>query len=142
MEISELLQKLDDPSVSGWVVISALVIGALVRMSKAEKLGGVFHRIPARYRSMIPVALGAMSGGLEMLLRGASYKSAAVHAVIAFSLAISGHEVLIKGLRDGRELGEKKSDDEPAKPRLVSSKKTTKKKTTKKKTTKKKAAKK
>ena len=137
MEIAQLIEKLDDPSVSGWVVVSALVIGALVRLSKAEKLGDWFHRVPHRYRALIPVALGAVSGALEMLLRGASYKAALAHAVVAFSLAISGHEILIKAGRGGREFGE--SPPEPTKPRLVGSKK---KKTAKKKTTKKKASKK
>jgi len=90
-----------------WVAVSAIAIGALSRAAKAGKLTPLLQ-VGARYRPLIVIALGVISGALEAMVIGTPWQDALLGGLVAACIAMGGHGVLIEALRGGRELGEKK----------------------------------
>lgn len=87
-----------------WVVASSVVIGALVRLQKNGKLT-LPWTIPARYRPLLALGLGLVSGMLEAVIAGTPWSSAIVGGLVSAAMAGLGHGVVIEALRNGRELG-------------------------------------
>ncbi len=87
-----------------WVAVAAFVIGALVRAQKAGKLT-LPWTILARYRPLLALGLGLISGTLEAVIAGTPWSSAIVGGLVSAAIAGLGHGVIIEGLLDGRELG-------------------------------------
>jgi hypothetical protein len=90
-----------------WLAASAVVIGLVVRLAKAGKLGKRFAEIPPHYRPVLAVALGALSAAAEVLAADGEPAEAIVKGIAAAAFAVLGHDVFIEAARGGRELGEK-----------------------------------
>jgi hypothetical protein len=96
-----------------WLALSALVIGALVRVTKSDTPLPSWMHIDASKRAYLAVALGLASSVLDALLRGTPWPQAFMSGIAAALTAISGHELIVEGARKGREFGEKKAAPAP-----------------------------
>lgn len=90
-----------------WLAVSALVIGAIVRLLKGDTPLPLF--VPPSLRAWLALGLGVASGVLDALQHGTPWLTALMGGLAAALTAISGHELMIEGLRSGRELFEKKA---------------------------------
>lgn len=86
-----------------WLALSALIIGALVRIMKSETFAGPLARIPAKWRPVIALGLGITSGVIDAIVNGTKWQTAVVSGLISATIAISAHEVGIETLRNGKE---------------------------------------
>jgi uncharacterized membrane protein YebE (DUF533 family) len=89
-----------------WFAVGALVVGALVRLSKTEAMGRMFTDLHPLVKRLVPLALGAALGVLESLASGRPLQEALVKgAILAGGGAMLGHDAGIEGMRNKREIG-------------------------------------
>lgn len=88
-----------------WVALSALVIGAIVRLLKSDT---PLPTVPSAWRPWLALGLGCISGALDAIVNGTAWTAALVGGLVAALTAIAGHDALIASARGGRELGERK----------------------------------
>jgi hypothetical protein len=86
-----------------WAALTALLIGALVRLMK-EDVTSFPINVPKRWRPTTVVMLGIGSGVLERAAHGIPWSQAALGGLGAAGVAMMGHGVLIEGLRAGKEV--------------------------------------
>ncbi|WP_394845203.1 hypothetical protein LZC95_50275 [Pendulispora brunnea] len=84
-----------------WILFSAVIIGAIVRLLKSDT---PLPTVPARWRSWLALGLGAVAGVLDAVLGGTSWTQALIDGLAAALTAMAGHDLLVGGLRGGREL--------------------------------------
>jgi hypothetical protein len=99
LDIQQIVQLLAEKK---YIVLAALVIGFIVRLSKddIERL----PTVPARFRPLLAVALGALIAASQSVVAGIPLKQAAYEGVAAVTLAILGHVFGIEVARGGKEL--------------------------------------
>lgn len=93
-----------------WLAASPFVIGMIVRMLKSDMPG---FDLPARYRAWAALGLGIVSGVIEKHVNGTDWKTALLWGLGAGMTAIVGHETIVEGLRNGKEVGGKKDGGAP-----------------------------
>ena len=82
-----------------YTVIAAGVTWLLTELSKSKYMKRVFHKLPARWKRVVPIVLAAgVATGLHQIQSGSSWKDAGWMAVVAAAGAIGINEVAIKGL--------------------------------------------
>src|SRR5258708_36951066 len=86
-----------------WIALAALVVGALMRLLKAGKLGAPMAKLPARWRPMVAVGLGTLAGVLDAGGNGTKWQVAVGGGVISAALAVMGHDVIVEGFMGGTE---------------------------------------
>lgn len=92
-----------------WVPLAALVIHVVVRMSKSNSWPPWFT-ITARTRSWLALGLGIVSGILDAVVGGSAWGPALVGGLISAITAISGHDLIVESLRNGRDIGVPKKE--------------------------------
>jgi hypothetical protein len=112
-DVSAIASALADQK---WTMLAALLIGLVVRLLKEDVK--FLPTIPARWRPLVALGLGVVSGFLLAFQPGVSWQKAFTEGAVASFLAMGGHSVIIEALRGGRELGSPKADEAPTKPRL------------------------
>lgn len=85
-----------------WVLLSALVIGFVVRLLKSDTKIPI--DIPSKYRVWLALALGLVSGVLEKAAVGLSWKDAILNGLAAWVIAVLGHNTVVESLRGGKEI--------------------------------------
>lgn len=85
-----------------WPIVAAFVVGAIVRLVKSDK---VPVNVPSRWRPLLALALGVLSGAAEAVIAGTQWPDALLGGVISALVASGGHEVIIEAIRGGREVG-------------------------------------
>lgn len=85
-----------------WVALTAVAIGALVRLTKEDTVVPI--DVPARWRPLLAFALGQASAVLEHLAAGAPWGAAVVDGLAASVLAILGHEWIVERLLGDRAM--------------------------------------
>lgn len=89
-----------------WVPLAALVIGFLVRALKSDAFVlPPSWVVAARWRPVLVVALGLLSGVLEAVVGGAAWRDAIVGGLLSALLAMLGHTTIVDLLRGGRDIG-------------------------------------
>jgi hypothetical protein len=92
-----------------WVPMAALMINVLVRVSKTDQAVRWFPvNLQPRIRGAAALVLGAASGIVAGLAGGGHWPAALAGGLVAGMLAITAHEVVIEGFRDGRDIGSPK----------------------------------
>jgi hypothetical protein len=86
-----------------WVALSALLIGLIVRLLKEDTRFPPFA-IPARWRPVLAIGLGALSGALHAVATGTPWRDALLGGLVSGSLAIAGHGTIVDGFRDGKDV--------------------------------------
>jgi hypothetical protein len=93
-----------------WIPILAAVVWCVVRACKTDRL---VERIPLyiarENRALGAIGLGLIGAGLDRLVECGTWYDAIAGGVVAGSLAIAAHEIIVVRWRGGRELGEKKA---------------------------------
>jgi hypothetical protein len=83
----------------------ALLIHLIVRALKA----GRFDRwLPARWRPLAALWLGAVACVLDAVVAGTPWQQAVLTALVAVAMAVLGHDTVIEAVRGGKEIGKKK----------------------------------
>jgi hypothetical protein len=96
------LQIADMISKRAWLPLGALVIGLVVRILKSDTKIPI--DIPPRLRIWAAFGLGQVSGALEAVVTGKTWKEAVLGGLVQSMLAIVGQNVLIGSLRGGKEI--------------------------------------
>lgn len=86
------------------VILALLVIGGLVRALKAGQLN---EWIKPKWRPVVALVLGAVYTAVEAWGVGREPREAVLMGALALLGAVWGHDFVINGLRNGRELGRK-----------------------------------
>lgn len=84
------------------ITLAALAIHVTMRALKA---GALNEWIPGRYRPFLALALGGVAMCVDALAAGTPTEEALLSAVVAVALAMLGHDVVIEGVRGGKEIG-------------------------------------
>jgi hypothetical protein len=96
-------------SAAVWVPIATLIVGSLIRLAKSDRAVAWFPvAISPRWRAWIALGLGVVLGVLQKLALGGSWVEAIGGGLSAGIAAITGHELIVESLRDGRDIGEAK----------------------------------
>jgi len=83
-----------------------ITIGGLVRTTKADI--PFVPNVDSRWRPFVALALGALGGMLDALVRGTPFVRALLTGIMGAIGAIAGHQTFVEGLRGGVEIGETK----------------------------------
>jgi hypothetical protein len=86
-----------------WIGLAALIIGLVVRLLKEDTSFPPFA-IPARWRPMLALGLGVVSGALQAASTGTPWRDAVLGGLVSAFLAIAGHETVVNSLRDGEDV--------------------------------------
>lgn len=90
-----------------WLPLLVVVAGLFGRLLKADVPW--FFTVPSRYRAWAVVGFGLLEGVLSKVAAGVSWPAAIVAGLLAGVGAISGHELVVEGIRNGRDIGVPKS---------------------------------
>lgn len=95
-----------------WITIASLIIGAIVRGLKSDT---PLPTVAPRWRPALAVCLGLVSGMLEAILDATPWQKAMAGGLVSAAVAIAGHDVIVKWLRDGRDVFTRKGSSDPDK---------------------------
>lgn len=84
------------------LIAIVVLVHVLMRLLKAGKLK---QWIPARWRPFAALWLGAIAVVVERVAYGMPWQDAALVAALGVAGAVLGHDVLIEGMRGGKEVG-------------------------------------
>ncbi len=99
IELEDLAQR------EAWIPLCALLIGVLVRLLKSPRVPGWLGNIPHKMRPMLAVVLGVLSSGLDRVAHGTPWRTALISGLLSAAVAVLAHDVVVEGLRGGREFG-------------------------------------
>jgi hypothetical protein len=92
-----------------WIPLAAIVIGLVVRLTKSDRFAAWFPiNVPPQYRAALALALGAVAGVISEFAKSGNWKSAIVGALLAGLMPIAAHDIVVEGVRKGRDIGEPK----------------------------------
>jgi len=86
-----------------WLVVS-VVAGGLVRLCKSDSPIPALQQIPPAWRARLAYVFALCAAAATKLASGMSWQTVVTLALAGGSTAMAGHELLIEGLRGGREL--------------------------------------
>lgn len=86
-----------------WVGLAALVIGCVVRLLKEDTRFPPFA-LAARWRPLLALGLGIVSGALQAVSTGTPWRDAILGGVVSGVVAIAGHEAIVESIRDGKDV--------------------------------------
>jgi hypothetical protein len=102
---------------NAWIPLIALVVGAIIRIGKNDPL---VAKIPLyfkpEHRAYWALGLSIIGAALDRVATGGTWYDALAGGLVAGSGAIAGHEVIVNGIRKGRDLGIKKEPPVPPPP--------------------------
>lgn len=82
------------------IVLVAALIGLIVWIAKVKKP----NAIPPRYRAMLAALLGQLAAGFAVIFVERPIIANMIAGLFAAALAVLGHDVIVEGVRGGREL--------------------------------------
>lgn len=102
-----------------WIPLSALVIGFIARTLKSDAFVlPPSLAVAAKYRPLLVLALGIVSGVLDAVVAGTPWREAIVGGLLSALMAMIGHTTIVDVLRGGRDIGvDDLTPTEPAPPR-------------------------
>jgi hypothetical protein len=86
-----------------WILLSAVVLGCIVRLLKEDTRFPPFA-VAARWRPLLAMGLGIASGALHAVATGTPWRDALLGGLVSGSLAIAGHGTIVDGFRDGKDV--------------------------------------
>jgi hypothetical protein len=108
--MDETTQAIELAKSGGWVPLASLVIVILVRLSKTDTAVAWFPvNLQPRIRGAAALVLGFAAGIAKGLASGGGWPAALTGGLVAGMLAITAHEVVVEGIREGRDIGSPKT---------------------------------
>lgn len=98
---------MNDEAVLGvWVPIATLIVASLIRLAKSDRAVAWFPvAVSPKWRAWAALLLGVVLGVLQKLALGGSWVDAVGGGLSAGIAAITGHELVVESLRNGRDIG-------------------------------------
>lgn len=84
-----------------WVPLTALVIGLVIRLLKDDT---ILPTIPSPVRKWGALGLGALAGIVRAMVGGMPLVPALLAGLAAALTAMAGHDVIVEGMRRGKEI--------------------------------------
>ncbi|HMI94594.1 MAG TPA: hypothetical protein VK509_24640 [Polyangiales bacterium] len=108
----DVVQLVEDKA---WIPLAAVLIGLVVRLSKSDKFAAWFPiNVPPKWRAPFALGLGLVAAVVSEVAKGGNWKAAIVGGLFASFMAITSHDIVVEGARDGREIGQK-----PIQPKVL-----------------------
>jgi hypothetical protein len=102
---------------NAWIPLIAIVVGTIIRLSKNDPLvARIRFYIKPQNRAAWAIAWAVFLAALDRLAVGGAWYDAIAGGFVAGCTAIAAHEVLVNGLRKGRDFGVKKEPPPPSTP--------------------------
>jgi hypothetical protein len=102
---------------NAWIPLIAIVVGTIIRLSKNDPLvARVKFYIKPQNRAAWAMVWAVFLAALDRLATGGTWYDAIAGGFVAGCTAIAAHEVLVNGVRKGRDFGVKKQPPPPAIP--------------------------
>jgi hypothetical protein len=98
-----------------WIAILSILVGILVRLSKTDVAWFKWNTKP-EHRAFWAMGLAMLGAALDRLASGGTWYDAIAGGVVAGSGAIATHEVVVNGMRRGRDFGVPRSMLPPPPP--------------------------
>jgi len=98
VDVTEVVTAVDSGSA---IAIVAACIMVVVNLFKAPWMGGLVKKIPARWRVVVPIALGAIAGILSDVMLGMSWGHALMIGLFSGPTAVFAHEAVVEALLGG-----------------------------------------
>lgn len=99
---------------NAWVPLIAFAVGGIIRIGKSDAL---VAKIPLHFkpehRAYWALGLAVVGAAVDRLATGGTWYDAIAGGLVAGSVAIAGHEVVVNGIRKGRDFGVKKEPPAP-----------------------------
>lgn len=86
-----------------FVVLTAALIGLVVRALKAGSTVWPLSVIPPKARPLVAVLLGLAAGALDSVATGTPWRAALLEGLTSGALAVVGHQLGVEWLAGGRE---------------------------------------
>jgi hypothetical protein len=86
-----------------WVGLAAVLIGFAVRLMK-EAVRFPPWAVRARWRPLLAVGLGVLSGALQAASTGTPWRDAMLGGLVSGFVAIAGHEAIVGSIRNGKDV--------------------------------------
>lgn len=100
-----------------WVPLVAVIVAVLIRLAKSDNAVRWFPiLVQPRWRPWLSLALGVTGGVVEKLASGGTWGEAIAGGLAAGLLPITGHELVVESLRNGRDVGVAKATPPPPGP--------------------------
>jgi hypothetical protein len=88
-----------------YVVVGAFVVGVIIAASKSGWLGTwLATKVPPQARPFLAVVVGILTVSATEMKAGVEWKTALLHAIFAAATAVLGHQMVVEGLRNGKEI--------------------------------------
>lgn len=88
-----------------YVLVGAFVIGLIVAASKTGWLGNwLATQLPSQARPFLAVIVGILTVASTETISGVEWKLALLHSFYAAATAVLGHQMVVEGLRGGKEI--------------------------------------
>jgi len=99
---------------NAWIPLIAIVVGTIIRLSKSDPLvARVKFYIKPQNRAAWAIVWAIFLAALDRLATGGTWYDAIAGGFVAGCTAIAAHEVLVNGIRKGRDFGVKKEEPKP-----------------------------
>lgn len=102
-----------------WVPFIAVAVGLVVRVLKSDVTWAPnmpFGPNAARWRPLVALGLGVVGGVVQAIQAGTPLGRALLEGLIAAMVAMASHDVVIAGVRNGKELFSPAAPKAPAVP--------------------------
>lgn len=102
-DVADGVQKVVEGVKAGeWSAIAGGLIFLLVALFKLPLLGGLIRKIPARWRILIVLVLGAASGCVAAIAGGMSWYEAVYVWLFSSSSGVFAHDLFVESLFGGK----------------------------------------
>jgi hypothetical protein len=88
-----------------YVMVVALIVGALIAVAKQGWASAwLAGHLPSKVLPFIAMLLGVLATATTEIQAGVPWMTALLHGILAGGLATAGHQGIIEGLRNGKEI--------------------------------------
>jgi hypothetical protein len=102
MNLTALLAALQGKQ---WILVGAILVGGLIALLKQGWAGAWFAKVlPPAAIPYVAVVLGAVGLSAAEVIAGKPFAQALIDGIQAGITSVFGHELLVEGIRSGKEI--------------------------------------
>lgn len=109
MDEDQIMQLVALVNAHAWLPVSAIIVGAVVRLLKTDMANFYLAQyfglppIPKKYLPWLAIGLGFVSAILDAKVAGKPVSVALIEGIGSAFVAVTGHQVVVESIRDGKE---------------------------------------